>query len=203
MSVSYKNLILSGASLGVLGSLLLAGPAFAQNSFRTAAAGTGLGQRPSRQEWPQPQPAAGVHAFDQPPGHAPGGQCHRPADHETAGHHHPGRCAAQCARHHYRHRRRRGRLPETSSKIRGFDAKDDVYLDGLRDFGAYARDSFNYEEVQVLKGPSGLMFGRGYHRWRHQHHLQISVSQGSFFGGARGRQWRPFSCHRRSQLCLF
>ncbi|MEO8300604.1 MAG: TonB-dependent receptor, partial [Rhizomicrobium sp.] len=46
-------------------------------------------------------------------------------------------------------------------KIRGFDAKDDVYLDGLRDFGVYSRDSFNYEEVQVLKGPSGLMFGRG------------------------------------------
>ncbi|HEY2835442.1 MAG TPA: TonB-dependent receptor plug domain-containing protein, partial [Rhizomicrobium sp.] len=46
-------------------------------------------------------------------------------------------------------------------KIRGFDAKDDVYLDGLRDFAAYTRDSFDYEEVQVLKGPSGLMFGRG------------------------------------------
>src|SRR5436190_3640039 len=46
-------------------------------------------------------------------------------------------------------------------KIRGFDAKDDVYIDGLRDFGAYTRDSFNYEEVQVLKGPSGAMFGRG------------------------------------------
>ncbi len=46
-------------------------------------------------------------------------------------------------------------------RIRGFDAKDDVYLDGLRDFAAYTRDSFNYEEVQVLKGPSGLMFGRG------------------------------------------
>src|SRR6201986_2971329 len=46
-------------------------------------------------------------------------------------------------------------------KINGFDAKDDVYLDGLRDFGAYNRDSFSYDEVQVLKGPSGLMFGRG------------------------------------------
>src|SRR3569833_2164686 len=54
-----------------------------------------------------------------------------------------------------------GTLAGDQFKIRGFDAKDDVYLDGLRDFGAYARDSFNYEEVQVLKGPSGLMFGRG------------------------------------------
>jgi catecholate siderophore receptor len=54
-----------------------------------------------------------------------------------------------------------GTLAGDQFKIRGFDAKDDVYLDGLRDFGAYTRDSFDYEEVQVLKGPSGLMFGRG------------------------------------------
>lgn len=54
-----------------------------------------------------------------------------------------------------------GTLSGDQFKIRGFDAKDDVYLDGLRDFGAYTRDSFNYEEVQVLKGPSGALFGRG------------------------------------------
>jgi len=54
-----------------------------------------------------------------------------------------------------------GTLSGDQFKIRGFDAKDDVYLDGLRDFGAYTRDSFDDEEVQVLKGPSGLMFGRG------------------------------------------
>jgi len=54
-----------------------------------------------------------------------------------------------------------GTLAGDQFKIRGFDAKDDVYLDGLRDFGAYSRDSFNYEEVQVLQGPSGALFGRG------------------------------------------
>jgi catecholate siderophore receptor len=54
-----------------------------------------------------------------------------------------------------------GTLNGDQFKIRGFDSKDDVYVDGLRDFGAYTRDSFNYEEVQVLKGPSGAMFGRG------------------------------------------
>ena len=46
-------------------------------------------------------------------------------------------------------------------KIRGFDAQNDMYIDGLRDFGVYTRDSFAYEEVQVLRGPSGSMFGRG------------------------------------------
>jgi len=54
-----------------------------------------------------------------------------------------------------------GTLNGDQFKIRGFDSKDDVYVDGLRDFGVYTRDSFNYEEVQVLKGPSGAMFGRG------------------------------------------
>ncbi|MHB1205214.1 MAG: TonB-dependent receptor [Rhodospirillaceae bacterium] len=54
-----------------------------------------------------------------------------------------------------------GTLAGDQFKIRGFDAKDDVYLDGLRDFAAYTRDSFAYQEVQVMKGPSGLMFGRG------------------------------------------
>ncbi|MGQ7792842.1 TonB-dependent receptor [Faunimonas sp. B44] len=46
-------------------------------------------------------------------------------------------------------------------KIRGFEAKGDIYSDGLRDFGVYTRDSFNYEEVQVLKGPSSESFGMG------------------------------------------
>lgn len=54
-----------------------------------------------------------------------------------------------------------GQLNGDQFKIRGFDSKDDVYIDGLRDFGVYSRDSFNYEQVQVLKGPSGAMFGRG------------------------------------------
>jgi len=54
-----------------------------------------------------------------------------------------------------------GTLAGDQFKINGFDAKDDVYLDGLRDFAAYTRDSFSYEQVQVLTGPSGLMFGRG------------------------------------------
>jgi catecholate siderophore receptor len=54
-----------------------------------------------------------------------------------------------------------GQLNGDQFKIRGFDSKDDIYVDGLRDFGSYTRDSFNYQEVQVLKGPSGAMFGRG------------------------------------------
>lgn len=54
-----------------------------------------------------------------------------------------------------------GGLNGDQFKIRGFEAKNDVYSDGLRDFGVYVRDSFTYEGVQVFKGPSGENFGMG------------------------------------------
>ncbi len=54
-----------------------------------------------------------------------------------------------------------GTLAGDQFKIRGQDANNDIYIDGLRDFGVYTRDSFDYQEIQVLKGPSGSMFGRG------------------------------------------
>ncbi|WP_404479016.1 TonB-dependent receptor [Novosphingobium sp. BL-52-GroH] len=46
-------------------------------------------------------------------------------------------------------------------RIRGFDAKGDIYIDGLRDFGAYVRDDFATENVQVFKGSSSESFGNG------------------------------------------
>ena len=45
--------------------------------------------------------------------------------------------------------------------IRGFTARNDIFIDGMRDFGSYYRDPFNQEQVQVLKGPSSVAFGRG------------------------------------------
>jgi catecholate siderophore receptor len=45
--------------------------------------------------------------------------------------------------------------------IRGFPSRNDIYLDGMNDFGNYNRDPFNIEEVEVLKGPSSAEFGRG------------------------------------------
>jgi catecholate siderophore receptor len=45
--------------------------------------------------------------------------------------------------------------------IRGFTARNDIFLDGVRDFGSYYRDSFNFEQVDVLEGPAGIQFGRG------------------------------------------
>lgn len=46
-------------------------------------------------------------------------------------------------------------------RIRGFQAKSDIYVDGLRDFGVYVRDSFALEQVEVFKGPTSESFGGG------------------------------------------
>lgn len=54
-----------------------------------------------------------------------------------------------------------GGLNGDQFRIRGFQAKNDVYLDGLRDFGVYARDSFNIADVVVIKGPSSESLGLG------------------------------------------
>lgn len=45
--------------------------------------------------------------------------------------------------------------------IRGFTADNDFYTDGLRDNGQFFRDTFNLQQVEVLKGPSAVLFGRG------------------------------------------
>jgi catecholate siderophore receptor len=45
--------------------------------------------------------------------------------------------------------------------IRGFSAFNDFFLDGVRDAAVYVRDPFNLDSIEVLKGPSATLFGRG------------------------------------------
>ena len=45
--------------------------------------------------------------------------------------------------------------------LRGFSARTDLYLDGMRDRGQYYRDLFSLDAVEVLQGPSSMLFGRG------------------------------------------
>ena len=45
--------------------------------------------------------------------------------------------------------------------IRGFSARSDIFMDGIRDFGSYYRDAFDYEAIEVLQGPASVEFGRG------------------------------------------
>lgn len=45
--------------------------------------------------------------------------------------------------------------------IRGFKANNDIYVDGIRDPGVSVHETFNTEQVEVIKGPSGTVGGRG------------------------------------------
>ncbi|MGM8063368.1 TonB-dependent receptor [Vogesella indigofera] len=45
--------------------------------------------------------------------------------------------------------------------LRGFSAFGDTYRDGQRDVAQYNRDPFNDERIEVLKGASSMLFGRG------------------------------------------
>ena len=45
--------------------------------------------------------------------------------------------------------------------LRGFGARNDIFVDGIRDFASYTRDTFNIEQVEVVKGPASAQTGRG------------------------------------------
>lgn len=45
--------------------------------------------------------------------------------------------------------------------IRGFDARNDVFIDGIRDPAISIRENFFTEQVEILRGPASTMAGRG------------------------------------------
>ena len=45
--------------------------------------------------------------------------------------------------------------------IRGFDARNDVFVDGIRDPAVSVRENFFTEQIEILKGPSSTINGRG------------------------------------------
>lgn len=45
--------------------------------------------------------------------------------------------------------------------LRGFSARNDIFVDGVRDLSPQTRDSFNMEQVEVVKGPQSAFSGRG------------------------------------------
>ncbi len=44
--------------------------------------------------------------------------------------------------------------------MRGADTSNSIYIDGIRDIGSVTRDTFNTQQVEVIKGPSGSDYGR-------------------------------------------
>jgi catecholate siderophore receptor len=49
----------------------------------------------------------------------------------------------------------------TNLFLRGFTTRNDMFMDGMRDYGYYYRDPFNDSSIEVLKGPASTVFGRG------------------------------------------
>ena len=45
--------------------------------------------------------------------------------------------------------------------IRGFDARNDIFLDGIRDAGVSVRENFFTEQVEIFRGPGSSFAGRG------------------------------------------
>ncbi|MEQ1661106.1 MAG: TonB-dependent receptor [Thiobacillus sp.] len=45
--------------------------------------------------------------------------------------------------------------------LRGFYTFGDLYLDGIRDTAQYNRETFNLEQIDVLRGSASMLFGRG------------------------------------------
>ena len=48
-----------------------------------------------------------------------------------------------------------------NASLRGFTTRNDLFVDNIRDYGYYYRDAFDDEAIEVLKGPSSILFGRG------------------------------------------
>ncbi|MDI1262552.1 MAG: TonB-dependent receptor [bacterium] len=45
--------------------------------------------------------------------------------------------------------------------IRGFDARNDIFLDGVRDAGVSVRENFFTEQIEIFRGPGSSFAGRG------------------------------------------
>jgi catecholate siderophore receptor len=46
-------------------------------------------------------------------------------------------------------------------KIRGYNARDDLNVNGVRDLGNYFRDPFYVDQIEIVKGPNSAYSGRG------------------------------------------
>jgi catecholate siderophore receptor len=66
--------------------------------------------------------------------------------------------------------------------LRGFSARNDIFVDGVRDIGPQTRDPFNLEQVEVVKGPASAYSGRG-STGGTINLVSKSPALGRFFGG--------------------
>ncbi|HSD75261.1 MAG TPA: TonB-dependent siderophore receptor [Steroidobacteraceae bacterium] len=77
--------------------------------------------------------------------------------------------------------------------FRGNATTADMFVDGIRDDVEYFRDLYNVERVEVLKGPNGMIFGRGavgglinrVTRQANREEVREATAQGYSEGGGR------------------
>ena len=65
--------------------------------------------------------------------------------------------------------------------IRGFDARNDIFLDGVRDAGVSVRENFFTEQVEILRGPGSTFAGRGTTGGAINIVTKQATTQGSFY----------------------
>ena len=71
--------------------------------------------------------------------------------------------------------------------LRGFTTRNDMFVDNARDYGYYFRDTFDDDRIEVIKGPSSTLFGRGstggvIHRVGKMPHLETALASEARIG---------------------
>ena len=83
--------------------------------------------------------------------------------------------------------------------LRGFNARNDMFIDGVRDQGSYFRDVFNIQSVEVIKGPSSSYFGRGSTGGIINQVSKMPLSESLYSGVFNGGSGTYFRRHGRFQ----
>ena len=84
--------------------------------------------------------------------------------------------------------------------IRGFDARNDVFVDGIRDPAVNIRENFFTEQIEILKGPSSTINGRGTAGGAINIVTKQATTEASFYNADfEIRQRQHQACHLRRQ----
>lgn len=65
--------------------------------------------------------------------------------------------------------------------VRGFDTRNDIFIDGIRDFGVSVRENFFTEQIEILRGPGSSFAGRGTTGGAINIVTKQATTQGSFY----------------------
>src|ERR1700744_1939082 len=65
--------------------------------------------------------------------------------------------------------------------VRGFDTRNDVFVDGVRDTGVSVRENFFTEQIEILRGPGSSFAGRGTTGGAINIVTKQATTQGSFY----------------------